>query len=113
MAMPHERQVVGEDDLSVPPRNSFSAVQWRPRIKHMSLSTETSYSSSNGDRWQLVHDGEYQRYVVRHEPNLSSGGEVSEFAVPEFLAGSGRSPQATALRELLRKQAAPEADITG
>jgi hypothetical protein len=69
----------------------------------MPVSTETFYSSSNGDRWQLVHDGETGRYAVRHEPNLSSGGEVSELAVPEFLARSGTSPQATALRELLHK----------
>jgi hypothetical protein len=79
----------------------------------MPIKTETFYSSSNGDRWQLVQDGEPQRYVVRHEPNLSSGGEVSEFAVPEFLARSGRSPQAMALRELLRKQGSPDADAPG
>ena len=70
----------------------------------MSISTEIFYSSSNGDRWQLVHDDETGRYVVRHEPNLSSGGAVSEVAVPEFLARSGTSPQAMALRELLHKQ---------
>jgi hypothetical protein len=76
----------------------------------MSISTETFYSSSNGDRWQLVHDGETRRYVVRHEPNLSSGGEVSELAVSEFLNRSGASPQAMALRELLRKQGAADAE---
>jgi hypothetical protein len=70
----------------------------------MSISTETFYSSSNGDRWQLVHDDDTGRYDVRHEPNLSSGGAVSELAVPEFLARSGTSPQAMALRELLHKQ---------
>jgi hypothetical protein len=79
----------------------------------MSTSTETFYSSSNGDRWQLVHDGETGRYVVRHEPNLSSGGEVSELAVPVFLARSGTSPQATALRELQHKQGAADANAGG
>jgi hypothetical protein len=76
----------------------------------MLVSTETFYSSSNGDRWQLVQDGKTGRYAVRHEPSLSSGGEVSELAVPVFLARSGTSPQATALRELLHKQGAVDAD---
>jgi hypothetical protein len=76
----------------------------------MPVSTETFYSSSNGDRWQLVHDGETGRYIVRHEPNLSSGGEVSELAVPEFLGRSGDSPQAMALRELLHKQGAADTE---
>jgi hypothetical protein len=72
----------------------------------MPILTEIFYSSSNRDRWQLVQDDETGRYVVRHEPNLSSGGEVSELTVPVFLARSGTSPQATALRELLHKQGA-------
>ena len=75
----------------------------------MPVSTETFYNSSNGDRWQLVQDGETGRYAVRHEPNLSSGGAVSELAMPVFLARSGTSPQA-ALRELLHKQGAADAD---
>ncbi len=72
------------------------------------MASETFYSSSNGDRWQLVQDGE--RRVVRHEPNLFSGGQVSSFSVPEFLARSGTSPQALALRELLHK---PDAAVDG
>jgi hypothetical protein len=75
----------------------------------MSISTETFYSSSNGDRWQLVHHDGTGGYVVRHEPNLSSGGAVSELTVPEFLARSGSSPQAMALRELLSKHDDAEA----
>jgi hypothetical protein len=69
----------------------------------MSISTEVFYSSSNGDRWQLVHNGETGRYTVRHEPNLSSGGQVSEVSIPEFLSRSGRSPQAEALQKVLEK----------
>jgi hypothetical protein len=76
----------------------------------MPVSTETFYSSSNGDRWQLIHDSKTGHYAVRHEPNLSSGGAASELAVPEFLARSGTSPQATALRELLDKRGAADAD---
>ena len=74
----------------------------------MSVSTDTFYSSSNGDRWQPVHDDETGRYVVRHEPNLSSGGQASEHSVPVFLSRSGTSPQAAALRAHLHKQGNPD-----
>lgn len=39
------------------------------------------YRSDNGDRWLLVRE----RNVVRHEPNLASGGQVTETFVDEFL----------------------------
>jgi hypothetical protein len=69
----------------------------------MPVATTTFYSSSNGDRWLLAHDDETGSYLVRHEPNLSSGGQATETPVPTFLAGSGTSPQAEALRTLLHK----------
>lgn len=74
----------------------------------MPISTETFYSSSNGDRWLLVHDDATGDYLVRHEPNLASGGEASDIAVPEFLSRSRTSPQAEALQTLLAKQGAAE-----
>jgi hypothetical protein len=67
----------------------------------MLVVTTTFYRSSNGDRWLLSHDDETGSYLVRHEPNLSSGGQATEMPVPTFLAGSGTSPQARALRTLL------------
>ena len=70
----------------------------------MATSTVTFYSSSNGDRWQLITDPKTGHRVVRHEPNLSSGGQVSEVSVPEFLGRSGTSPQAVALLALLKKK---------
>ncbi len=70
----------------------------------MATSTVTFYSSSNGDRWQLITDDETGDHVVRHEPNLSSGGQVSEVSVPKFLGRSGTSPQAVALQVLLEKK---------
>jgi hypothetical protein len=36
------------------------------------------YCSSNGDRWQLLRDSDTGRQIVRHEPNLASGGKVTE-----------------------------------
>jgi hypothetical protein len=70
----------------------------------MATSTATFYKSSNGDRWELVTDAETGHHFVRHEPNLSSGGQVSEATVPEFLSRSGTSPQAAALQALLDKK---------
>jgi hypothetical protein len=76
----------------------------------MPTSTETFYSSSNGDRWQLVRDEEAGQMLVRHEPNFASGGRASDVAVPEFLSRSGTSPQAIALRELLEKRGEADAE---
>jgi hypothetical protein len=54
------------------------------------------YSSSNGDRWFLVQrEG---RSLVRHEPNLSSGGAPSETDAEEFLSRGGQGPEHEELR---------------
>ena len=69
----------------------------------MALSAQDFYRSSNGDRWQLISDIATGRSFVRHEPNLASGGRVTDTEVEEFLARTGTSPENTALRELLEK----------
>jgi hypothetical protein len=78
------------------------------RIAGMTIATTTFYRSSNGDRWLLSHHDETGSYLVRHEPNPSSGGQPTEMPVPTFLAGSGTSPQAEALRTLLHKSGIAE-----
>jgi hypothetical protein len=50
----------------------------------MPVATTTFYSSSNGDRWLLSHDDKTGSYLVRHEPNLSSGGQATEMPVRRF-----------------------------
>ena len=69
----------------------------------MALSAEDFYRSSNGDRWQLIRDSASGRSFVRHEPNLSSGGRVTDTDVEEFLNRTGSSPENLALRALLEK----------
>jgi hypothetical protein len=64
----------------------------------MTIITEDFCLSSNGDRWRLIHDHEAGSNVVRHEPNLASGGKPTETDVDEFLARSGASAQNEALR---------------
>src|ERR1700730_5851614 len=72
----------------------------------MALSAEDFYRSSNGDRWQLIRDTASGRSFVRHEPNLSSGGRVTDTDVEEFLNRTGSSPENLSLRALLDNMAA-------
>jgi hypothetical protein len=74
----------------------------------MPIVTTIFYSSSNGDRWLLLHNVETGSYLVRYEPNISSGGQTREMPVSAFLAGSGTSPQAEALRTLLHRTGVAE-----
>jgi hypothetical protein len=67
----------------------------------MTLQIDDFYRSSNGDRWRLVRDTETGRHTVRHEPNLSSGGRVTDTPVEEWLDRTGASPENMALRALL------------
>jgi hypothetical protein len=69
----------------------------------MTILTNDFYRSSNGDRWQLLHDTATGRRVVRHEPNLASGGQVTDVDVKLFLDRTGSSPENMALRDLLGK----------
>ena len=57
-----------------------------------------------GRGWQLVIDAESGHQSVRHEPNLSSGGQASEVEVPEFLSRTGNTPQGEALRHILAEK---------
>jgi hypothetical protein len=70
----------------------------------MAIIAEDFYRSSNGDRWQFIRDTVSGKCLVRHEPNLSSGGRITDTEVDEFLNRTGSSPQNLALRALLDKQ---------
>lgn len=65
----------------------------------MAIRTKELYRSENGDRWLLIDDSESSRVFVRHEPNLASGGQVSDIEIGAFLTGAGRGPER---QELLR-----------
>ena len=68
------------------------------------LLSEDAYRSSNGDRWQVLHDASTGRTVVRHEPNLSCGGIASETEVEDFLSVNGSGPEYAAVRRLLAER---------
>ena len=56
--------------------------------------------SPNGDRWLLVREALSDRVLVRHEPNLASGGKASVIEVGEFLS-RGHGPEQQALLRLI------------
>jgi hypothetical protein len=58
-------------------------------------------SSTDGDRWFLGYDGDNTRVFVRHEPNVSSGGNVGELEIGEFLTSPGNGPEKTELLALI------------
>ena len=60
------------------------------------------YRSSNGDRWSLVRDLDSGRVFVRHEPNMSSGGQTSETSVGDFLLRDAHGPEHAELLRLIR-----------
>jgi hypothetical protein len=58
------------------------------------------YCSPNGDRWLLTREALSDRVIVRHEPNLASGGKSSVVEVGEFLS-RGHGPEQQALLRLI------------
>ena len=58
------------------------------------------YSSPNGDRWLLCRDSDTDRVFVRHEPNLPSGGRVSDLDIGAFLSRGPLNPEHQALLRL-------------
>jgi hypothetical protein len=67
----------------------------------MSLSTQQIYRSANGDRWLLMTDTASGHKFVRHEANQSSGGQITDRNVEDFLAIGGSGSEFAALRKLL------------
>jgi hypothetical protein len=67
----------------------------------MSLVTQPIYRSANGDRWLLMTDTMSGRKFVRHEANQSSGGQLTDTDVEDFLDIGGSGPEFAALRDLI------------
>jgi hypothetical protein len=68
------------------------------------LVTDDIYRSPNGDRWRLIRDPASGRRFVRHEPNVASGGRVTDTELDDFLSIDGAGPEYVNLRHLLRRQ---------
>ena len=63
--------------------------------------TREIYRSSNGDRWLLARDPGTGRVFVRHEPNLSSGGQVADIEIGAFLIAAGNGPEKQEVQGLI------------
>ena len=66
----------------------------------MPVESRELYSSSNGDRWLLVHEPRSGRVFINHEPNVASGGDASLIEVGEFLT-QNHGPQHNELLRLI------------
>ena len=64
------------------------------------VETRELYSSPNGDRWLLCRESDTDRVFVRHEPNLPSGGRVSDLDIGAFLSRGPLNPEHQALLRL-------------
>jgi hypothetical protein len=60
-------------------------------------------SSPDGDRWLLIREALSERVLVRHEPNLPSGGKTS------VILSRGHGPEQHALLRLIGSLVEPEA----
>ena len=68
----------------------------------MAIRTREVYRAApNGDRWLLAHDIDSGHVFVRHEPNVSSGGQSADIELGAFLIGSGNGPEKQELLSLL------------
>jgi hypothetical protein len=61
---------------------------------------EQLYRSPNGDTWFLVHDLATGSAFVRHQANASSGGQVTDVEIDEFLGGT-QNPERDALLRVI------------
>jgi len=43
-----------------------------------------TYSSTNGDKWLLARELDSGRVIVRHVPNLPSGGKTTDIEIEAF-----------------------------
>jgi hypothetical protein len=78
----------------------------------MTQKATTFYASSNGDRWQLVRETEPACFVVRHEPNMASGGRPTDYPLDDFASQNSATPQGEALQTLLNKLLPDDPDLT-
>jgi hypothetical protein len=61
---------------------------------------EQLYRSPNGDTWFLARDPTTGSAFVRHQANASSGGQVTDVEIDEFLGGP-QNPERDALLRLI------------
>jgi hypothetical protein len=98
--------------ISVATREGFAVRRWLAALRGVrdAASITEIYRSSNGDRWQRVRTKEPRtkdaiRVWVRHIPNPSCAGQMTDTTVADFLCTKGPGPGYAALRRLLESTA--------
>jgi hypothetical protein len=64
------------------------------------MSERVFYQSSNGDVWLLTRDPTSTLPTVKHEPNISFGGQISYTDIGKFLREDAKGPEHQALLKL-------------
>jgi hypothetical protein len=74
----------------------------------MVLETRELYRSSNGDGWLLARESQSGRVLVRHVPNIPSGGKTTDIEIGAFLCERSYGPQ-----HMERRFRSPSRDESG
>ncbi|MGY3413483.1 hypothetical protein ACVWZV_009650 [Bradyrhizobium sp. GM5.1] len=72
-----------------------------PPDRLIGMSERVIYESSNGDVWLLSRDSVSKMPVVKHRPNVSSGGRSSYTEIGNFLRNGANGPEHQALLHLI------------
>jgi hypothetical protein len=67
----------------------------------MAIETRRLYRSANGDRWHLARETASGHVFIRHEANESSGGQVTDIEIGDFLSIRGHGPEHAELLRLI------------
>ena len=71
------------------------------------------YRSGNGDTWFLAHDPTTGSAFVRHQANASSGGQVTDVEIDEFLRGPQNPERDALLRVIGASIVDPQGAVVG
>jgi len=67
----------------------------------MGFETRELYSSANGDKWLLARELDSGRVLVRHIPNMPSGGRTTDIEIGALLCERSYGPQHMELLRLI------------
>jgi len=70
------------------------------KVEQMSASTQTLYSSSNGDTW-FLETSDVGPCFVLHQANAAAGGTKTRLPVKEFLERAGAGPEREAVIRMM------------
>jgi hypothetical protein len=72
-----------------------------PPDRLVGMTERVLYESSNGDLWVLARDPASKFPAVKHQPNVSSGGQISYTDIGKFLRNGASGPEHLALLKLI------------